>query len=168
MKSKDQVDICIIGSGAGGGVATYALAMAGFSVAVLEAGPRFNPAHYPLNQKDWETRPSAFNVPPKDANKHLYTHGDTQKLDPSFSHLRSWTKKFGAYNPSKRQECLLHIQSSQRRRRHHTPLPGRSPSILTTWIPAPITVWVWGRLAYQLQRPRTLLRENRTVARSRR
>ena len=100
MKSKDQVDICIIGSGAGGSVAAYALAMAGFSVAVLEAGPRFDPAHYPLNQKDWETRSSPFEVPPKDANKHLYTHGGTQNLDPSYSHLQSWTNKLGPLNSS--------------------------------------------------------------------
>ena len=100
MKSRDQVDICVIGSGAGGSVATYALAMAGFSVVVLEAGPRFDPAHYPLNQKDWEAQPSAFHVPPKEGKKHLYTHGETEALDPSLSHLRSWTKALGPLHSS--------------------------------------------------------------------
>lgn len=41
----DAVDVCIVGSGAAGSVMAYALGRAGFSVVVLEAGPRFDPAH---------------------------------------------------------------------------------------------------------------------------
>jgi choline dehydrogenase-like flavoprotein len=46
MTKEKEVDICIIGSGAGGAVAAYALGSAGFSVVVLEAGPRYNSSLY--------------------------------------------------------------------------------------------------------------------------
>jgi choline dehydrogenase-like flavoprotein len=40
----DQVfDICVVGSGQGGGIATYALTKAGFTVALIEAGRRLRP-----------------------------------------------------------------------------------------------------------------------------
>jgi choline dehydrogenase-like flavoprotein len=37
---KQVFDVCIVGSGPGGGIATYALAKAGLKVALVEAGPR--------------------------------------------------------------------------------------------------------------------------------
>ncbi|MBC9795448.1 GMC family oxidoreductase [Sinomicrobium weinanense] len=36
-------DICIVGSGAGGGMAAHVLAEAGFKIALMEAGPHFDP-----------------------------------------------------------------------------------------------------------------------------
>ena len=39
-----QYDVIIVGSGAGGGMATYQLANAGLSVALVEAGPYYDPA----------------------------------------------------------------------------------------------------------------------------
>ena len=39
-------DVCVIGSGAGGGPVAYELAMAGYSVLVLEKGPWLTERHY--------------------------------------------------------------------------------------------------------------------------
>ena len=39
-------DVCVIGSGAGGGPIAYTLAKAGFSVIVLEKGPWLKEQHF--------------------------------------------------------------------------------------------------------------------------
>ncbi|GAA4300507.1 GMC family oxidoreductase [Compostibacter hankyongensis] len=43
-KSPKVYDVCIVGSGAGGGMAAYILSKAGLKIALLEAGPMFDPA----------------------------------------------------------------------------------------------------------------------------
>ncbi len=44
MSNADQYDAIVVGSGAGGGMATWALARAGLRVALVEAGPWYDPA----------------------------------------------------------------------------------------------------------------------------
>src|SRR5216117_709762 len=43
IRSPKQYDVCIIGSGAGGGMAAYILTKGGLNCALLEAGPNLNP-----------------------------------------------------------------------------------------------------------------------------
>lgn len=54
IESAKTYDVAIVGSGAGGGMATKILSEAGFDVAVLEAGPYFDPAEDQYrNQLRW-------------------------------------------------------------------------------------------------------------------
>ncbi|MFO7713629.1 GMC family oxidoreductase N-terminal domain-containing protein, partial [Desulfosarcina sp.] len=53
--SRQKADVCIIGSGAGGGVVAKELAEQGLSVVVLEAGRRLDPLRdYSSARQDWE------------------------------------------------------------------------------------------------------------------
>ena len=55
-KSTQQYDVCIVGSGAGGGMAAYVLTQAGLKVVVLEAGPWYDPAKNVTQLKwPWES-----------------------------------------------------------------------------------------------------------------
>lgn len=51
-KNSKEYDVCIIGSGAGGGMAAYTLANAGVKVVLLEAGPLYDPAKN-ITQLKW-------------------------------------------------------------------------------------------------------------------
>jgi choline dehydrogenase-like flavoprotein len=51
-KSSKEYDVCIVGSGAGGGMAAYILSKAGLKVALLEAGPNYDPAKN-VSQLKW-------------------------------------------------------------------------------------------------------------------
>ncbi|GIW46958.1 MAG: choline dehydrogenase [Deltaproteobacteria bacterium] len=104
MSKEKEVDVCIIGSGAGGAVVAYALGRAGFSVAVLEAGPRFDPIRYHMNKKEWEKNPYPFGGPPEEKAKNLYTYGIPEKLNPSYEYLRSKSKIRGFYNNTDRRK----------------------------------------------------------------
>jgi choline dehydrogenase-like flavoprotein len=55
-KSPKEYDACIVGSGAGGGMAAYVLAKAGLKVVLLEAGPMYDPAKNVTQLKwPWES-----------------------------------------------------------------------------------------------------------------
>ena len=44
IENNEEFDVIIVGSGAGGGMATKILSEAGLKIAVVEAGPFFDPA----------------------------------------------------------------------------------------------------------------------------
>jgi choline dehydrogenase-like flavoprotein len=55
-KNPKKYDVCIIGSGAGGGMAAYVLANAGVKVVMLEAGPMYDPRENVTQLKwPWES-----------------------------------------------------------------------------------------------------------------
>lgn len=63
-------DVCIVGSGAGGGMAAYVLSKAGYKVALLEAGPMYDPAKN-VTQLKWP-----YESPRRGASTFFRHHGD--------------------------------------------------------------------------------------------
>jgi choline dehydrogenase-like flavoprotein len=69
-KTPKSYDVCIVGSGAGGGMAAYVLANAGIKVVLLEAGPLYDPAKNVTQLKwPWES-------PRRGASTHYRNFGD--------------------------------------------------------------------------------------------
>ncbi len=87
-------DAIVIGSGAGGGAAAWALAQRGIAVLLLEAGPRYDPfSDYKLDQPDWESGHFPAKVPTKDRQ----TVAPMQTLEKKWRDLKSWNKHTGDY-----------------------------------------------------------------------
>jgi len=85
-------DVVIIGSGAGGGAAAWALCRRGLKVIVLEAGPAFDPfKDYRLSSANWER----LHFPEKRGSQGKHTFGPMQLIDPRWQELRSWNRQFG-------------------------------------------------------------------------
>jgi choline dehydrogenase-like flavoprotein len=76
-KSSKTYDVCIVGSGAGGGMAAYVLANAGIKVLLLEAGPMYDPAKN-VTQLKWP-----YESPRRGASTSLRQFGD---LDAALGH----------------------------------------------------------------------------------
>jgi len=95
-----DADVIVIGSGAGGGAAAWALTRLGARVLLLEAGPEYDPhADYRLDRDDWERTAFPAKVPPGGRQ----THAPMQDLDARWADLGSWTHISGKINTSGRR-----------------------------------------------------------------
>lgn len=93
-KTPKDYDVCIVGSGAGGGMAAYVLANAGIKVVLLEAGPLYDPAKNVTQLKwPWESPRRGASTPLRnfgdfdaayggwELEGEPYTHKDGTKFD---------------------------------------------------------------------------------------
>ncbi len=93
-KTPKDYDVCIVGSGAGGGMAAYVLANAGIKVVLLEAGPLYDPAKNVTQMKwPWESPRRGASTPLRnfgdfdaayggwELDGEPYTHKDGTKFD---------------------------------------------------------------------------------------
>jgi choline dehydrogenase-like flavoprotein len=83
----EDADVCVVGAGAGGGVATWALAKRGARVLLLETGPRFALSEFTTHHPDFELIPPVFSP---DGGEHAsYESAPGETLDPAYAHLAS-------------------------------------------------------------------------------
>jgi choline dehydrogenase-like flavoprotein len=93
-KTAKSYDVCIVGSGAGGGMAAYMLAKSGVKVVLLEAGPLYDPAKNVTQLKwPWESPRRGASSPYRgfgdfdaaygswELEGEPYTHKDGTKFD---------------------------------------------------------------------------------------
>lgn len=92
--------VVIIGAGAGGAAAAWALTQQGIPVLLLEAGPWFSPERdYLLHHNHWERQ----RFPLKAGSQGKYSFGVLQPLEERWSGLRSWNIVSGRSNTSDRR-----------------------------------------------------------------
>lgn len=103
---KEEHDVIVIGSGAGGGACAYGLATMGKKVLLLEAGPRYDPfTDFNLHKNDWEV----LGFP--DREKGKYTYGKAQQLRGDLGRLRSWKRADGPVNPSSLRKYVGYLNA---------------------------------------------------------
>ncbi len=101
MQQAGPFDVVIVGAGAGGAAAAWALASQGVSVLVLEAGPQFDPASdYQLHQPDWALHDFPLH---KGRHQARNSFAPMQELQPAWDGLRSWNRVAGRLNPGSRR-----------------------------------------------------------------
>lgn len=82
----EKVDVCVVGSGAGGSVVAYELAKAGIHIVLLERGGQFEvPQDYLATHGDFELRRSRIW---SSTMGYPITSGPPQPLDTRYLHLR--------------------------------------------------------------------------------
>ncbi|NNE91284.1 MAG: GMC family oxidoreductase [Verrucomicrobiales bacterium] len=100
MKSAEEFDAVIVGSGAGGGTMAFGLTRKKMRVLILEAGPRFNPFEdYKLAEETWEQQ----GFPHKPESEGRQTFAELQEIGPELDDLQSWNAVAGRTNPTKRR-----------------------------------------------------------------
>lgn len=98
-------DVVIVGSGAGGAAAAWALSRSGLKVLVLESGPAFDPlADYRLAQPRWEQD----GFPAKPGSSFRTTFDGLQALDPRHDTLATWNHNFGRAVTDGRRRALAY------------------------------------------------------------
>ncbi|MBF0337856.1 MAG: GMC family oxidoreductase [Nitrospirae bacterium] len=88
-------DAIVVGTGAGGAAAAWALSRLKLKVLMLESGPAYNPStDYVTDKPQWEQD----GFPEKEGHKGKYTFGLMQRLDERFRNLSSVNNVFGKVN----------------------------------------------------------------------
>lgn len=110
VASDAEVDVVIVGAGAGGAACAWGLTNAGVRVLVLEAGPAFDPhADYALHKPDW-----ALHDFPAHKARHpaRYGYAPLQELQARWDHLRSWNVVSGRLNRTRWRSAqgYLHVR----------------------------------------------------------
>ena len=90
--SGEDFDAVVIGAGAGGAAAAFALSTAGARVLVLEAGPEYDIADYRLHRNEWER----IRFPHKHGGQGRHSAAPLQALDKRYEDLRSYNQHTGA------------------------------------------------------------------------
>ena len=99
-----DTDVCIVGAGAGGAVAAWALVRRGVHVLLLERGPRFSPSDYETHSPDWEVRSSPLAAFSEAPEQRSYESASGEPLDPRYAHLASRSPtSFAAPPPARRR-----------------------------------------------------------------
>lgn len=80
-----STDVLVIGAGAGGAAAAWALARKGISVTLIDAGPAYSAADYKVSDDDWEY--SGLPHKPGSRGRHEIVAG--QQLDERWQDLKS-------------------------------------------------------------------------------
>lgn len=108
-----EADVIIIGAGAGGLAAAWRLTSQGVRVALLEAGPRYDPVRdYPQTADDFELRPFPYDAQKDDDGRPRYGFGPAQRVEPAWDGYRSHNRAQGRFAPgdARRYQTYAHVR----------------------------------------------------------